>query len=235
MSPRRLLILAATTLAASCGVAGAQVAPPSEVPANFSASSPGISFSSPSVSFSSPSVSFSSPAIEFSAPAIYSFASRAMNEEELAFAPKPAAPPPPPPAPKVEGLAVTEVDGGVRYTLSADILFDFDKATLRPKAEAALAAMSDDVRQRFAQARFVVDGYTDSKGSDSYNMKLSLRRAAAVKDYLTRVADFAADTVATEGRGETNPVAPNETPDGQDDPEGRQKNRRVEILVKPAE
>lgn len=151
-----------------------------------------------------------------------------MTEEELAFAPKP-------PVPEVKGLEVTEVEGGVRYTLSADILFDFDKATLRPKATQALEAMSADVRRRFTQAQFFVDGYTDSKGSDSYNLKLSLRRAAAVKEYLTEQARFQASSVTTEGRGETNPVAPNETPDGKDDPDGRQKNRRVEILVKPAE
>ena len=154
-----------------------------------------------------------------------------MTDEELALAPKPPASPPP----AVKGLEVTEVEGGVRYTLSADILFDFDKATLRPKATQALEAMSSDVRQRFAQPQFLVVGYTDSKGSDSYNVKLSLRRAAAVKDYLTVNANFAAETVQTEGRGEANPVAANETSDGRDDPEGRQKNRRVEILVKAAQ
>lgn len=153
-----------------------------------------------------------------------------MTEEELALAPKPVVPV----TPAVQGLEVKEVEGGVRYTLSADILFDFDKATLRPKATQALEAMSNDVRQRFTDARFAVDGYTDSKGSEAYNLKLSLRRAAAVKDYLTSIASFSATAVAIEGRGETNPAAPNEAPDGKDDPDGRQKNRRVEILVRPA-
>lgn len=233
MSAPRCPLLAAGGILVLCGgVATAQTTAPTTVPSNFSASSPSIGFSSPSIGFSSPSIGFNAPAIEFASPP--------MTADELALAPKPAAPAPPPPppptpTPKVTGLEVTEVDGGVRYTLSADILFDFDKATLRPKAALALKALSDDVRQRFAQARFLVDGYTDSKGSDSYNMKLSLRRAAAVKDYLTGVASFPADAVATEGRGEANPVAPNEKADGQDDPEGRQKNRRVEILVKPAE
>jgi outer membrane protein OmpA-like peptidoglycan-associated protein len=68
-----------------------------------------------------------------------------------------------------------------------------------------------------------------------YNLKLSLRRAAAVKDYLALKEGFSVPSISIEGRGEASPVAPNETPDGQDDPEGRQKNRRVEILVKSEE
>lgn len=150
-----------------------------------------------------------------------------LSDEERAFAPKP-------PVPEVEGLEVTEEDGGVRYTLSADILFDFDKATLRPAATKALEAMSADVRQRFTGgAVFLVEGHTDAKGSDDYNLKLSVKRATSVKTYLAKEQGFDAGTIETVGRGESNPKAPNETPDGQDDPDGRQKNRRVEILVKP--
>ncbi len=216
----RFLPAAGVLVALSCGQAGAQDQPPSAVPPNFSASTPSIGFSSPSIGFSTPSIGFNSPSIGFTSPT--------MTEEELAFAPKPPASP----MPAVEGLAVTEEAGGVRYTLSADILFDFDKATLRPKAATALKAMSADVRRRFSDPLFVVDGYTDSKGSDAYNMKLSVRRADAVKAFLTEKEAFSSDAVETEGRGEANPVAPNETPSGEDDPEGRQKNRRVEILVK---
>ena len=58
-----------------------------------------------------------------------------------------------------------------------------------------------------------------------------MRRAASVKSWLVRSAELPAKSIATAGFGETQPVAPNETPDGQDDPEGRQKNRRVEIVV----
>ena len=213
MIARPLLVAVAGVFAAS-GLSHAQEVPAS-VPPNFSSSSPSIGFSSPSIGFNSPRIEFASPA---------------MTEDEIALGPKPAAPPPP----TVKGLEVTEVEGGVRYTLSADILFDFDKATLRPKATQALEAMSNDVRQRFKEARFVVDGYTDSKGSDGYNVKLSLRRAAAVREFLSKRERFAAETVSIEGRGEANPVAPNETPAGLDDPEGRQKNRRVEILVRSA-
>jgi len=100
------------------------------------------------------------------------------------LAPKPPAPP------LVKGLEVEEVEGGVRYTLSADILFDFDKATLRPKATQALQPMSSDVRQRYKRAKSDADGFTDSKGSDSYNLKLSMKRAAAVREYLARKEAF---------------------------------------------
>ena len=176
-----------------------------------------------SYSFSTSFYNFSSSFYSFDA----SFYSYTLSDEERAFAPKP-------PTPEVEGLEVKEEDGGVRYTLSADILFDFDKATLRPAATKALEAMSADVRQRFADgAVFLVEGYTDAKGSDEYNLKLSVKRATSVKDYLTKAQGFDAGMIETVGRGETNPVAPNETADGQDDPDGRQKNRRVEILVKP--
>lgn len=188
--------------------------PPQAVPERARASSPSISASAPSIG---------APAISIG------FSDHAMSEEEIALQPRPPAPAPP----VVAGLEVKEVEGGVRYTLSADILFDFDKATLRPQASAALKALSEDVRRRFPEARFLVDGYTDAKGSDAYNLKLSKRRAESVKDFLVKRQDFAAGTVDVEGRGEANPVAPNETPEGLDDPEGRQKNRRVEILVKP--
>lgn len=208
----RLPIRTLSLLLVAIGTTQAQEAP-TVAPPNFTARSPSVGFVSPSIGYSSPRIEFRSPP---------------MTQEELALGPRPKAPP----SPIVKGLEVTEVEGGVRYTLSADILFDFDKATLRPKATQALQAMSNDVRQRFKEASFVVDGYTDSKGSDAYNLKLSLRRAAAVKNYLATAAKFNPSTVAIEGRGEANPVALNETPDGQDDPDGRQKNRRVEILVR---
>jgi len=211
----KLPIQTFTMLVVTIGITRAQEAP-AVAPPNFSARSPSVSFVAPSIAYPSPGIEFPSPP---------------MTEEELALGPKPKVVP----VPGVKGLEVTEVEGGVRYTLSADILFDFDKATLRPKATQALQAMSNDVRQRFVQASFVVDGYTDSKGSDAYNLKLSIRRAAAVKDYLVKAAKFDPSSIATNGRGEANPVALNETADGRDDPEGRQKNRRVEILVRAAE
>jgi photosystem I P700 chlorophyll a apoprotein A2 len=62
-------------------------------------------------------------------------------------------------------------------------------------------------------------------------MKLSENRADAVKSWLVQNASVAGSRVTTQGWGETKPVAPNKKPDGSDDPEGRQKNRRVEIVL----
>jgi outer membrane protein OmpA-like peptidoglycan-associated protein len=217
---RAALAFALTAAAVGPAAAYTTNAPPGSVPPNGNFNAPSISFSGPSIGFGAPSIGFAAPSVGFEG--------AGMDEATRALRPKPA------PAPLAAGLEVREEAGGVRYTLSADILFDFDKATLRPKATAALDALSADVRQRFPRASFVVEGFTDAKGTDSYNLKLSERRAASVKSYLADDRRFAAGSIETRGRGEASPVAPNETPDGKDDPEGRQKNRRVEILVRPA-
>jgi outer membrane protein OmpA-like peptidoglycan-associated protein len=76
----------------------------------------------------------------------------------------------------------------------------------------------------------LIEGHTDGKGNDQYNQKLSERRADAVRRWLAEHGIAAAMT--THGWGKTRPVAPNTKPNGADDPDGRQKNRRVEITVK---
>jgi len=131
------------------------------------------------------------------------------------------------------GLAVKEEKGGWRFTLSADVLFDFDKADLRPEADAPLRALVEQVRGQAARARYQVEGHTDAKGSDAYNDPLSTRRASAVQAWLTSKAGVSTADVVVAGYGKRRPVVPNTKPDGSDDPEGRQKNRRVEILVMP--
>ncbi len=77
-----------------------------------------------------------------------------------------------------------------------------------------------------------IEGHTDSKGSDPYNQKLSERRAQAVKTWLTEKEGLRNAEFAIQGFGAKKPVAPNKKPDGSDDPDGRQKNRRVEIIFK---
>ena len=77
-----------------------------------------------------------------------------------------------------------------------------------------------------------IAGHTDAKGDASYNQKLSERRANAVKDWFVTKEGLQNVTFVTEGFGKQQPVAPNTKPDGSDDPEGRQKNRRVEITIK---
>lgn len=131
---------------------------------------------------------------------------------------------------RVEDLRVKETDMEVRIELAADVLFDFDKASLRPEAERVLERAADFIRGR-AVGTVRVEGHTDAKGTDAYNLRLSDRRAAAVKAWLTTKGGLGAVTFSTRGFGAKQPVAPNTKADGSDDPEGRQKNRRVEIVI----
>jgi outer membrane protein OmpA-like peptidoglycan-associated protein len=112
--------------------------------------------------------------------------------------------------------------------LPADVLFDFDQAELRPDAQASLAKAAE-LLQSYANAPIAVRGHTDAKGSEAYNDALSLRRAQAVAERLRAAAG--GRTIATEGLGKRRPVAPNQHADGSDDTEGRQRNRRVEIVI----
>jgi outer membrane protein OmpA-like peptidoglycan-associated protein len=127
------------------------------------------------------------------------------------------------------GAKVTETE--IKIALSGDILFDFDKDTLRPDAFPTLQKVAE-VIANYPGAPVLIEGYTDSKGKDSYNLKLSDRRAASVKKWLVQSAGADAGHIKTKGWGEAKPVAPNEKPDGSDDSDGRQKNRRVEITIK---
>jgi outer membrane protein OmpA-like peptidoglycan-associated protein len=77
----------------------------------------------------------------------------------------------------------------------------------------------------------LIEGHADAKGAPAYNRALSKRRAEAVKDYLVKQKRIPASIITTRGVGETQPVAPNTTSDGRDNPRGRQQNRRVEITV----
>jgi len=131
---------------------------------------------------------------------------------------------------KVEDLTVQETDTEVRIDLAADVLFDFDKADLLPKAEETLQKAADLIKQRNAKGTVRIEGHTDAKGSDAYNQKLSERRAEAVKRWFE--SHGLPEHFSTAGFGAKKPVAPNTKADGSDDPEGRAKNRRVEIILK---
>lgn len=76
-----------------------------------------------------------------------------------------------------------------------------------------------------------IQGYTDSKGSDDYNQKLSEKRATEVKTFLIKKKKIAESRVTAKWFGKTNPAVPNELPNGEDDPEGRAQNRRVEFKI----
>src|ERR1700737_5008326 len=118
--------------------------------------------------------------------------------------------------------------------LSGDVLFDYDKAALKPEAELALKKVAV-VLSQFPESKVTVEGYTDSKGTKPANMQLSRERAQSEKDWLVRNGGVAAVSISTKGYGEQYPIAPNTNPNGTDNPLGRALNRRVSIIVeKPA-
>jgi len=104
-----------------------------------------------------------------------------------------------------------------------DVLFDTGKSDLRPEAREALAKLTGIVLN-YPSLQLAVEGHTDSTGSDELNQKLSEQRAEAVRGYLTGQG-LPPDKVTAHGFGKTMPVADNSTA------AGRQKNRRVEIVV----
>jgi outer membrane protein OmpA-like peptidoglycan-associated protein len=126
-------------------------------------------------------------------------------------------------------LTVQESPRQVRLYLAADVLFDFDKSTIRHDAAKTLHQAADIIRAR-SKGVVRVEGYTDSKGNAAYNARLSEQRAASVKEWLVSKEGLKI-AMTTLGSGAANPVAPNAKPDGSDNPAGRQRNRRVEIVI----
>jgi outer membrane protein OmpA-like peptidoglycan-associated protein len=107
-----------------------------------------------------------------------------------------------------------------------DILFDFNRATLRPQAREVLSKIAG-IMLVARGYQLKVEGHTDNIGSDDYNQKLSEKRAQAVRDYLAS-SGLSADIITAQGFGESQPIASNTKP------AGRQKNRRVEIVIEDA-
>ncbi len=127
----------------------------------------------------------------------------------------------------VESLKTETITGGVTsITLSADVLFDFGKATLTPAAASTVSHLA----ARLSQARGAVSvvGHTDSIGTPADNLALSLARAQTVRTALLSGLTGRPVQVVASGRGELAPVAPNAL-GGKDNPVGRAKNRRVVI------
>jgi OOP family OmpA-OmpF porin len=137
---------------------------------------------------------------------------------------EPPPPPPPPPAPPIRR----------RVSFSADSLFDFAKDTVRPAGKQALDVFAAELKG--AQFDVItVTGYTDRIGSHEYNMKLSTRRAEAVKSYLVEVAQIPADKVTAQGADGSDPVTkPDECPGQKRTPKliaCLQPDRRVDVEV----
>ncbi|QKY69790.1 OmpA family protein [Lentibacillus sp. CBA3610] len=120
------------------------------------------------------------------------------------------------------------VEDGAMLTLPENILFDFDSDELRSDADDVIDQLTKVMDETDGDVTIV--GHTDGKGEDSYNQKLSEDRAEAVLDALAK-ADVEKDRMTAEGKGASDPVASNTNSDGSDNPDGRQKNRRVEITI----
>ncbi len=119
--------------------------------------------------------------------------------------------------------AVKEEERGLVVTLSGGVLFRSAESTLLPSAQGKLNQVTDALLAG-GERNLIVEGHTDSQGSQSYNQGLSERRADAVRDYLVQ-RGYPADLIQSRGRGEGSPIADNASP------EGRANNRRVEIVI----
>ncbi|MCB0401845.1 MAG: OmpA family protein [Flavobacteriales bacterium] len=127
-----------------------------------------------------------------------------------------------------EDIELKEMNAGRSFELK-NILYDYDRATLRPESKTELDRLVVILNEH-AAIKVEISSHTDSKGTDAYNQKLSQRRAQSVVDYLIKKGIDKSRLVPT-GYGESKPVAPNTNEDGSDNPEGRQLNRRTEFKV----
>ncbi|MEN9252105.1 MAG: OmpA family protein [Thermostichales cyanobacterium BF4_bins_65] len=133
----------------------------------------------------------------------------------------------PTPAPSPTPSPTTLDVGSETISLPGDVLFDFDRADLRPEATALLQQVAATLRQR-PGSRVMIIGHTDNIGEERYNLELSLRRATAVKEFLQGQVDAELKhRWNASGYGASQPVADNNTA------AGRQRNRRVDIVIAP--
>ena len=134
------------------------------------------------------------------------------------------------PEPTLEPKPVPPPAARVIDRLTIHVNFDFDKSNIRKTDDAELKKAIDFVR-KYRGAKVELEGYTDGKGTEQYNQKLSERRAEAVRQYLIKEGAVDKARISARGYGKSRPIAPNKTKEGKDNPEGRAKNRRVEILI----
>lgn len=130
-------------------------------------------------------------------------------------------------------VEVTTTDSTTRLEMPADILFEIDKAELATGAERELGRAASILEAR-GVTEATIEGHTDSTGSVAHNQLLSQRRAAAVYSWLTNEGGLDASHFHIMAYGATRPRAPNVRADGSDDPDGRARNRRVEIVFSSA-
>ena len=131
---------------------------------------------------------------------------------------------------KRKNLEVHETNRGVVVNLP-DVLFEFNKYSLTGDARAKVRDIAEVLDGPRVQGRQVsIEGHTDSIGSDEYNLRLSQHRADAVSSGLESDG-VSASRLHTRGFGKKYPIAPNKNSDGSDNPAGRAKNRRVEVII----
>jgi len=112
----------------------------------------------------------------------------------------------------------------MKVTINLNVLFDFDKADVKPKYHSEIKRVADYMNA-YPWEKATLEGHTDSKGTDAYNEKLSQRRVDAIKKYLVEKFGISADRLKAVGYGESKPIATNDTD------EGRQLNRRVQAVM----
>jgi len=130
---------------------------------------------------------------------------------------------------KRKRLDARETERGVVVNLP-DVLFEYKKANLTANAQDKVAYIANVLKKRSSNRRVAIEGHADSIGSEAFNLTLSQKRAQSVAKELAYngVAD---SRLTTRGYGEKYPVAPNTKTDGSDNPTGRAKNRRVEVVI----
>lgn len=122
-----------------------------------------------------------------------------------------------------EFVDASRTEEGIKFTLSSDLLFPINSSYLTDQAKYELDKLAKIMKED-TSTKVRVDGHTDATGTAEYNMWLSEKRAASVKNYLSD-AGISASRITTKGLGQTSPVADNKTP------EGRERNRRVEVII----
>lgn len=123
----------------------------------------------------------------------------------------------------LEDAEVERVGEGILITFDSGLLFDLDSYQLRAETKENLTELSDALKE-YDETNIIIEGHTDSQGTDSYNQRLSERRARSVSGYLAK-QNVNAGRFTVRGYGEEKPVATNETA------AGRQENRRVEVAI----
>ncbi len=124
---------------------------------------------------------------------------------------------------KSEFENAARTDEGIKFTLSSDLLFPTNSSYLTEGAKTQLSKLAKILKED-ANKKIRVDGHTDATGTEQYNQWLSDKRATSVKVYLEE-AGVSGSRISTKGLGQTKPVADNKTP------EGRERNRRVEVII----